>query len=136
MFMRPFGVSGKPPPLISFHERPPSVVFHSAEPGPPLLRKYGPRERSHDAAYKVFGSRGSIATSMKPALSLMNFESSHVFPPSVVLYKPRSAFGPHVAPTAATYTMFGFVGWTTIRPTCCVFSSPTDCQVRPPSADL
>src|SRR5665213_735530 len=50
MFMRPLAVSGKPPPLISRHVLPASVVFHKAEPGPPLCRKNGPRTRSHDAA--------------------------------------------------------------------------------------
>src|SRR5205085_9651458 len=77
-----------------------------------------------------------MTTSMKPALSLTNFTCCHVVPPSTVLYNPRSALGAHVAPTAATYTMFGFVGWTTMRPMCCVFSSPSDCQVMPPSTDL
>src|SRR6478672_8812454 len=107
MFMRPLFVSGKPPPLTSRQLLPPSVVFQSAEPGPPLLRKYGPRDRSHDAAYSVLGSRGSMATSMNPALSLTNLTSSQLFPPSIVLYNPRSGFDAHVAPTAATYAMFG-----------------------------
>src|SRR6478736_2098833 len=49
---------------------------------------------------------------------------------------PRSGFDAHVAPTAATYTMFGFVGCTRIRPTCCVCSRPTDFQLMPPSDDL
>jgi hypothetical protein len=39
MLMRPFIVSGNPPPLISVHVLPASVDFHSAEPGPPELRK-------------------------------------------------------------------------------------------------
>ena len=46
MLMRPFMVSGNPPPSIFVHVFPASVVFHSALPGPPLLRKYGPRTRS------------------------------------------------------------------------------------------
>src|SRR5687767_6875125 len=100
--MRPFIVSGQPPPLISVHVVPPSVVFQSAEPGPPLLRKYGPRTRSQLAARRMFGFVGCICTSMKPALSLMNFTSCHVCPPSVVLYKPRSGFAFHAAPSAAT----------------------------------
>src|SRR3954447_22107658 len=32
--------------------------------------------------------------------------------------------------------MFGFVGFTTIRPMCCVLSSPIDFHVRPPSVLL
>jgi len=46
MPMRPFVVSGKPPPRISFHVAPASVDFQRALPGPPLLRKYGPRTLS------------------------------------------------------------------------------------------
>jgi hypothetical protein len=37
--MRPFIVSGKPPPFTSVHVAPASVLFQSAEPGPPELRK-------------------------------------------------------------------------------------------------
>src|ERR1019366_753067 len=59
-----------------------------------------------------------------------------VAPPSVVLYRPRSAFDFHAAPSAATYTVFGSRGCTTMRPMCCVFSSPMNFQVRPPSVDL
>jgi hypothetical protein len=39
MLIRPLVVSGNPPPLISVHVFPASVDFHSAEPGPPELRK-------------------------------------------------------------------------------------------------
>ena len=85
MFMRPFCVSGNPPPLISCQLAPPSVVFQSAEPGPPLLRYAGLRTRSQLAAYSVLGSRGSITTSTNPALSLMNLLIVHVLPPSTVL---------------------------------------------------
>jgi hypothetical protein len=42
----------------------------------------------------------------------------------------------HGAPSAATYTMLGFVGWTTMRPIACVFSRPINFQVMPPSVDL
>src|SRR5215213_4278449 len=83
--MRPLVTSGKPPPFTSFHVSPPSVDFHSAEPGPPLLRKYGPRTRSQLDAYSTLGSRGSITRSTKPALSLTNLTRRHDLPPSVVL---------------------------------------------------
>src|ERR1035437_2352579 len=136
MFIRPFGVSGNPPPLISRQLEPPSVVFQSADPGPPLLRNAGLRTRAQLAAYSVLGSRGSITTSTNPALSLMNLLIVHVLPPSTVLYRPRSGFDAHCAPSAATYTMFGLVGCTTMRPICCVFSRPIDCHVVPPSTDL
>src|SRR5438046_4334567 len=36
--MRPFIVSGNPPPFTSVHVLPPSLVFHRALPGPPLFR--------------------------------------------------------------------------------------------------
>src|ERR1043166_1309967 len=48
--MRPFIVSGNPPPVISVHVSPPSVVFHSPDPLPPDWRKYGPRTRWYAAA--------------------------------------------------------------------------------------
>src|ERR1051325_4236836 len=41
-----------------------------------------------------------------------------------------------MAPSAATYTVFGSVGWTTIRPIAWVFSSPIGFQVIPPSVLL
>jgi len=83
--MRPFVVSGNPPPFTSVHVLPPSVVFHSALPGPPEFRKYGPRTRCQLAANSTSGLVGSMAMSMKPACGLMNFASCHVVPPSVVL---------------------------------------------------
>src|SRR4030081_2818540 len=101
-FIRPFVVSGRPPPLTSVQVRPASVDFQSAEAGPPLLRKYGPRARSQLAAHTTSGLLGSSCTSTNPALSLTNFTSSQVVPPFVLLYNPRSRFGPHVWPSAAT----------------------------------
>src|ERR1043166_4450553 len=41
-----------------------------------------------------------------------------------------------MAPSAATYTVFGSVGCTTIRPIAWVFSSPIGFQVIPPSVLL
>src|SRR5215467_1285453 len=109
MPMRPLVVSGKPLPLISVHVFPASVDFHSADPGPPELRKYGPRTRCQLDAHTVFGFDGSSATSTNPALSEMNLMSCQVCPPSSVLYSPRSGLAFHGAPSAATYTMLGFV---------------------------
>ena len=76
--MRPFSVAGKPPPLISVQVAPASVDFQSAEPGPPEIRKYGPRTRCQLDAQTTLGFLGSMATSMKPALSLMDLTSFHV----------------------------------------------------------
>src|SRR6266567_47935 len=95
MPMRPFVVSGNPPPCTSVQVLPPSVVFQSALPGPPLLRKYGPRTRCQLAANSTSGFDGCIATSMKPAWGDTNLLSCQVCPPSVVLYRPRSAFADH-----------------------------------------
>ena len=44
--MRPSVVAGNPPPVTLVHEAPASVDFQSADPAPPLCRKYGPRSRS------------------------------------------------------------------------------------------
>src|SRR6266850_452463 len=67
-------------------------------------------------------------------IPLVNF--FHVAPPSLVLYTPRSGFGPHKCPSAATYTTSEFFGWTTIRPMCRAASSPIFFHVFPPSSDL
>src|SRR6267143_4792198 len=66
----------------------------------------------------------------------MNLTSCHVVPPSVVLYSPRSGFAAHACPSAATYTMLGLVGCTTMRPMAPLRSRPLGFQVSPPSVDL
>src|SRR5712692_9824577 len=66
----------------------------------------------------------------------MNLTSCHVVPPSVVLYSPRSGFAAQACPSAATYTMLGLVGCTTMRPMAPLFSRPISFQVSPPSPDL
>src|SRR5256885_6694659 len=90
LFRSPLVVVGRPPPLTSVHVLPPSVVFQSALPGPPLLRKYGPRTPCQLAAKRTSGFEGSIATSMKPACGDTNLTSCQVCPPSAVLQRPRS----------------------------------------------
>ena len=134
--MRPLTPSGQPPPFTSVQVVPPSADFHSAEPGPPLLSEYGVRSRSQLAANRTFGSLTLIATSINPALSLTDFTSCQLLPPSVVRYRPRSGLLRHVAPSAATNTVLGFVGCTTMRPIASVFSSPLSVHVIPPSVDL
>src|SRR6266576_707208 len=77
-----------------------------------------------------------MAMSLTP-VSLSIFSTcDHVFPPSDVLYTPRSGFAPHKCPSAATYTTSGFLGCITIRPMWRVASSPIFFQVFPPSSDL
>src|SRR6266849_1082747 len=66
----------------------------------------------------------------------MNLTSCHVVPPSVVLYSPRSGLAAQACPSAATYTMLGLVGWTTMRPMAPLRSRPLSFQVSPPSVDL
>src|SRR5258706_1140563 len=105
-------------------------------PGPPPLKPHALRWRWYIAAYSVSGVRGSITRSVAPVLSSTNSDFVHVAPPSVVLNTPRSALGPQRWPTAATYTMSGFSGWITTRPTCRVARKPIARQVRPASVDL
>src|SRR5256886_5199481 len=104
--------------------------------GPPPLNPKGVRRRSYAAAYSVSGLSGSMAMSLTPVSSLIFSTCDQVFPPSTVLYTPRSGFGPHRCPSAATYTISGFFGWITIRPMWRVASSPMFFQVFPPSSDL
>ena len=56
--MRPFCPAGNPPPFTSAQVVPPSVLFQSAEPGPPLNSEYGVRRRSQLVAKTTFGSFG------------------------------------------------------------------------------
>src|SRR5207245_11173791 len=77
-----------------------------------------------------------MTVSRKPAWSLTNLTSCQVAPPSVVLYSPRSGLAAQACPSAATYTMLAFDGWTTMRPMAPLFSRPLSFQVSPPSEDL
>src|SRR5689334_11169894 len=88
--MRPMiGLFGSP--LVTcVHPCPPSLSFRKARPAPPPLNPHGVRRRSYDAAISTFGLLGSITTSVKPVFSSMNLVLVQVFPPSVVLYRPRS----------------------------------------------
>src|SRR5256886_5973186 len=104
--------------------------------GPPPLNPKGVRRRSYAAAYSVSGLSGSMAMSLTPVSSLIFSTCDQVFPPSTVLYTPRSGFGPHRCPSAATYTISGLFGWITIRPMWRVASSPIFFQVFPLSSDL
>src|SRR2546428_3263918 len=49
---------------------------------------------------------------------------------------PRSVLVPHKWPSAATYTMSGFVGWITTRPIERVSFNPMCVHFLPPSLDL
>src|SRR6185437_4919241 len=52
------------------------------------------------------------------------------------LEAPRSAFGPHRCPSAATYTVFGSLGLMTIFAIDRVSARPMCCHLRPPFVDL
>src|SRR5688572_10111108 len=49
---------------------------------------------------------------------------------------PRSGCGPYACPSAATYTISGFVGWMTMREMRPVLSRPARVHVLPASVDL
>src|SRR5438093_3584943 len=135
--MRPMmGLTGRPLPDSFVHVFAPSVVFHKPLPGPPPLKPQGVRRRWYDAAMSTSGFDGFMATSVNPVFSSMNFVFVQVLPPSVVLYSPRSWFGPNKCPSAATYAMSGSFGWTTMRAMLCVSLSPMVSKLFPPSIDL
>src|SRR4051812_39320258 len=128
--MRPVFAVGRPAadfsPVSLFHDLPPSLVRNSPPPGPcettgpywsgpghgplPTYPSNSSRFRSHSPASSALGSNGSIRRSIAPVRSSTNSTFFHVLPPSSVLKTPRSSFGPHTRPIAATYTVFGSFG--------------------------
>src|SRR5690348_9304595 len=109
--------------LMLVQVAPPSVVLKMPLPGPPLENVHGRRYACHIVAYNTRGSAGSIASVIAPVWSLTNWIFFQVLPPSVLLYTPRSAFGAHTWPMAATYTTSGSCGATTIQLITWVLSS-------------
>src|SRR5579871_1506761 len=93
---------GQPGPFSLVHVAPASVLFHNPLPGPPPLYPHQVRRRCSEEAYTIFGLLGSMATSLKPVSGSMYLASFQVFPPSVVLYRPRSGLEPNRWPIAAT----------------------------------
>src|SRR5207249_10404920 len=59
-----------------------------------------------------------------------------VLPPSAVRYTPRSGFGAHTWPRAATKTMSGLAGTITIWDTWPTSPRPMNCQLLPASGDM
>ena len=122
-------------PVSFFHVLPPSAVLNKPPPRP-LRATIGPywsgpgqslrgaeeSRRTRRAGVPTgrrasrSGRTGSIRSSRAPVLSSTYSTLSHVLPPSVVLKTPRSSLAPHTRPKAATYTVFGSFGWTTILP--------------------
>src|SRR5213596_3160061 len=106
--MRPYGFFGKPllaSCVISVQVLPPSVDRNNplAEgavgPSPPERYSQPLRRKSHIAANMMSGLLGSIFTSVQPVERFAPLRTwFHVLPPSVVLYRPRSAESLHNAP--------------------------------------
>src|SRR5262245_31745238 len=95
--------SGKPS-LTRDQWSPPSVVLNTppSAAGPPLMIVHGLRCARHAAAYTSLGFDQLIATDTTPVWSLRKSTFSHVAPPSLVRYTPRSGPQPNGLPSAAT----------------------------------
>src|SRR3954468_23405310 len=74
--------------------------------------------------------------SVMPVFSLILKTAFQVFPPSVVLYRPRSPPGDQSGPCDATYTTAELRGSIRIFAMCSEFFSPTFVHVFPASVDL
>ncbi len=106
--MRPQTPLGSPSPESFVQLSPPSTDFQRLLPGPPLSRLHGVRWACQNPAKSTRGFVASIARSTAPVLSSTNRTFCQVAPPSFERKTPRSAFGPNVWPSAATYTRSGF----------------------------
>src|SRR2546428_11969438 len=99
--IRPQGFAGSPLALFSSsscHVVPPSVVLKkplplvAVGPSPPERNVQPLRRKSHIPANRVFGSWEFIAIMEQPVEGFPPFKILfQLFPPSVVLYTPRSS---------------------------------------------
>src|SRR5262245_14598940 len=94
------------------------------------------RRRWYAATYTTSGFRGSSTTSVMPVFSLICRTAFHVWPPSEVLYKPRSPPADHSGPCTATHTTSLLRGSIVIRPIFSERSNPTRFHVAPASVLL
>src|SRR5215471_2597180 len=143
---RPYGFFGKPLlacSVISVQVLPPSVERNNplaeGEVGraPPERYSQPLRRKSHIAANMMSGLVGSIARSVQPVERFGPLRTCcHVFPPSVVLYRPRSGESLHKGPGTAANTVSLLVGLTLILAIRSDFSKPEWVHVSPPSVDL
>src|SRR5207302_8480637 len=108
--MRPYGL-GPMPLVTSLHVFPPSALLRSAlprvasAPSPPERNVHPLRRKSHRAANRTSGSPGSIETLEHPVERFGPRRiCDHVFPPSSVLKRPRSAESLHSFPGTQAYT--------------------------------
>src|ERR1700728_3336160 len=72
-----------------------------------------------------------MVRSIAPVLLSIYKVLFHVFPPSVVLYTPRSSLAEYKCPKTATSTVLGSSGSITILPICCDSPKPLYCHVFP-----
>ncbi len=77
-----------------------------------------------------------MRTSFAPVYSSTYNTFFQLRPPSVLLNSPRSVFGPHMWPAAATKTMSGLEGSIATRPICRVSFNPMFVHVLPAFVDL
>jgi hypothetical protein len=94
------------------------------------------RWRCHIDAYTMSGLFGSSTTSAAPVCWLTVSTAFHVWPPSVVLYTPRSPPDDQSGPCEATYTTLELRGSILMLPMCSEFARPTRVHVAPASVDL
>src|SRR6266540_4651683 len=104
-------------------------------PAPPDTSSHGRRTNCHIPANSTRGLPGTITRSAAPVVSFTNSPFCHVLPPSAVRNTPRSEFGPHTWPSAATNTTSGFAGSITMRVIWPTSRSPMGFQLFPASGE-
>ena len=119
-----------------FQVLPPSCVRYTPLPGPPLNIAHVCSSTCHMPAISTSGWFGSIEMPEHPVFGSTKSDLSHVAPPSLVLYTPRSCCGAVTRPMTHAYTMFGFVGCTMMRPMRPASGRPMFFHVLPASVDL
>ncbi len=125
--MRPYGPAGRPS-FSRSQVSPPSVERYSPLPGPPDTSSQGWRTNCHIAANSTRGLPGAMTKSAAPVVSFTNSTFCQVLPPSPVRNTPRFAF-------AATNTMSGLVGSTTMREIWPASPRPMSFQLFPASGE-
>src|SRR6187551_1181357 len=115
--MRPMSHFGNP--FVTFvHVRPPLVDLWMPASRPPPIACPTWRRRWYEDAYITTAFFGSSTMSVMPVFSLIVSTADQVFPPSLVLYNPRSPPDENSGPCAATNTTFELRGSITILPMC------------------
>ena len=133
--IRPNSPSGKPS-VSFFHVFPPSTDLKSALPFPPETNEKGCLLNCQKLAKIILGSRGLCAISAQPVFSSTYKILFHVFPASLLSYKPRCLLEDQSGPGTATNKCLLSLGFIKILLMCSVLSSPSFCQLAPASVDL